>query len=313
MNMVRIPGGTVYEDEPFFALCDRLGLMVWQDAMLAFLDPPDDPVFVATVVEELTGVLLGAAAHPSLSVVCGGQELEEQPAMFGLSRDRWSTRLADEVIPDLSSRLAPGIPYVTSSPGGGSLPFQMDRGVSHYTGVGVFLRPLDDLRRSDVRFVSEGLAFAIPPERDTVDEACGGARLAGHDPGWKRAIHHDTGGSWDLEDVRNHYVQLLFGEDPALLRRHDPERALDLGRAAVVQVMVDGHGRVATDRLELCRAGAGGPARPTGRRRVGGHRRPRGAQGSLVRAGPGLAAGGPAPDRRGAQRTGGAPGQRWRR
>ena len=239
MNMVRIPGGTVYEDETFFALCDQLGLLVWQDAMFAFLDPPDDPDFLAVVAEELTGVLSSAASHPSLSVVCGGQELEEQPAMFGLSRSRWSTTLADEVVPALSAVLAPGVPYVAASPGGGSLPFQMDRGVSHYTGVGVFLRPLDDLRRSDVRFVSEGLAFAIPPERDTVDEVCGGARRAGHDPTWKQAIHHDTGGSWDLEDVRDHYVRLLFAEDPALLRRHDPERALDLGRAAVTHVMAE--------------------------------------------------------------------------
>ncbi len=237
MNMVRIPGGTVYEDEAFFALCDQLGLMVWQDAMFAFLDPPEDPEFLAGVVEELTGVLATVAAHPSLAVVCGGQELEEQPAMFGLSRDRWGSRLADEVVPRLAEQLAPGIPYVASSPGGGSLPFHVNRGISHYTGVGVYLRPLDDLRRSDVRFVSEGLAFAIPPERDTVDEAGGGARRAGHDPGWKQAIHHDTGGSWDLEDVRDHYVRVLFGEDPALLRRHDPERALDLGRAAVAHVV----------------------------------------------------------------------------
>ena len=237
MNMVRIPGGTVYEDPSFFDLCDRLGLMVWQDAMFAFLDPPDDPVFVAGVEEELTGVLSVLASHPSLTVVCGGQELEEQPAMFGLSRDRWSSSLADEIVPELSRRLAPGVAYVPASPGGGSLPFQMNRGVSHYTGVGVYLRPLDDLRRAEVAFVSEGLAFAIPPERDTVDEACGGARRAGHDPAWKQAIHHDTGGSWDLEDVRDHYVAQLFGEDPALLRRHDPERALDLGRAAVTHIM----------------------------------------------------------------------------
>ena len=33
MNMVRIPGGTVYEDDRFFSLCDALGIMVWQDAM----------------------------------------------------------------------------------------------------------------------------------------------------------------------------------------------------------------------------------------------------------------------------------------
>jgi beta-mannosidase len=182
-------------------------------------------------------VLASVSSHPSLSVVCGGQELEEQPAMFGLSRDRWSSPMTSTVIAGLARTLAPGVPYLTSSPSGGSLPFQADQGVSHYTGVGVFLRPLDDLRRSDVRFVSEGLAFAVPPERETVDEVCGGARRSGHDPDWKQAIHHDTGGSWDLEDVRDHYVEVLFGEDPTLLRRDDPERALDLGRAAVAHVM----------------------------------------------------------------------------
>ncbi len=239
MNMVRIPGGTVYEDDRFFSSCDALGIMVWQDAMLAFLDPPDEDSFVGSVTEELTGVLAAAAAHPCLSIVCGGQELEEQPAMFGLSRDRWESGLTARVVPDLVERLAPGVPYVTSSPSGGSLPFQMDQGVSHYTGVGIFLRPLEDLRRSEVRFVSEGLAFSIPPERDTVDDVCGGARQAGHDPTWKQAIHHDTGGSWDLEDVRDHYVQSLFDVDPRLLRRVDPERALDLGRAVVAHVMAE--------------------------------------------------------------------------
>ncbi len=66
-----------------------------------------------------------------------------------------------------------------------------------------------------------------------------GARQAGHDPAWKRSVHHDTGGSWDLEDVRDHYVGHLFGEEPALLRRQDPGRALDLGRAAVAHVMAE--------------------------------------------------------------------------
>jgi beta-mannosidase len=237
MNMVRVPGGTVYEDDRFFAACDRLGIMVWQDAMFAFLDPPDDEGFAAGVTEELNGVFSGLAGHPSVAVVCGGQELEEQPAMFGLSPDRWPSALTDKVVPAVGGQLLPDVPYVTSSPTGGDLPFQVDAGVCHYTGVGVFGRPLSDLRSAAPRFVSEGLAFAVPPPNETVDDLCGGARRAGHDPSWKRAIHHDTGGSWDLEDVRDHYVHVLFGEDPALVRRHDPERALDLGRAAVTHVM----------------------------------------------------------------------------
>ncbi len=237
MNLLRIPGGTVYADEAFYAACDRLGVLVWQDAMLAFLDPPDDPEWTAAFTEELGTVLTAAAAHPSLAVVCGGQELEEQAAMFGLPRAKWQTPLLSETFPALTASLAPGVPTLPSSPTGGSLPFQPDAGVSHYTGVGVFLRPLDDLRRAAPRFVSEGIAFSIPPDAPTVDRECGGASRAGHDPEWKQAIHHDTGGSWDLEDVRDHYVGLLFGVEPALVRRTDPERALDLGRAAVCEIV----------------------------------------------------------------------------
>jgi beta-mannosidase len=237
MNMVRVPGGTVYETDRFFDACDRLGLMVWQDTMLAFLDPPDDDGYAEAVRDEVTRAFSSAAAHPSLAVVCGGQELEEQPAMLGLDRDRWEIPLVSKVVAGLASTLAPGVPYLTSSPSGGPLPFRPDHGVSHYTGVGVFTRGLDDLRRATPRFVSEGLAFSIPPEATSVEQFCGGPRRAGHDPSWKRAIHHDTGGSWDLEDVRDHYVRRFFDVDPALLRRTDPERALDLGRAAVAHVM----------------------------------------------------------------------------
>jgi len=236
MNMVRIPGGTVYEDERFWDLCDELGIMVWQDCMIGYTDPPEDDGFEAAVVSELDHVfgLLGGRA--ALAVLCGGQEIEEQAAMFGLSRDKWNCTLIEKTIPSVAERLLPGVPYVTSSPTGGDLPFQADAGDCHYWGVGSYLRPADDARRSGIRFMSEGMGFAIPPERQTVDEACGGAIRAGHDPGWKRALHHDTGRSWDLEDVRDFYVQELFGTDPHRLRYIDPERALDLGRAVVAEL-----------------------------------------------------------------------------
>ncbi len=237
MNMVRVPGGTVYPDEHFYASCDRLGILVWQDAMLAFVDPPDDEESTEVLASELRAALDTASAHPSLAVVCGGQELEEQPAMFGLARSAWTTPLLTDVFAKIAAEHAPGCPYLPSSPTGGDPPFRVDTGVSHYAGVGVFARPLDDLRRAAPRFVSEGLAFAVPPEASVVDRRCGGARLAGHDPGWKRAVHHDTGGSWDLEDVRDHYVTELFGVDARLERRRDPERALDLGRAVACEVV----------------------------------------------------------------------------
>lgn len=237
MNMLRVPGGTVYEDERFYGACDEAGVLVWQEAMLALVDPPIDEEFIATMVAEVTEVLDRAAGHPCLAVFCGGAEIEEQPAMFGLVRERWRTPLIHEVFPALVERVAPGLVYVTSSPSGGDLPFSTDAGICHYFGVGVYLFPLSDLRRADPRFVAEGLAFAVPPERATIDEAFGGGFTTEHESAWKRAVHRDAGSWFDLEDVRDHYAASMFGLDMAVLWRSDHEHALDLGRAAVFEIV----------------------------------------------------------------------------
>ncbi|MGH9093043.1 MAG: beta-mannosidase, partial [Acidimicrobiales bacterium] len=237
MNMLRVPGTTVYEDHRFFDRCDELGILVWHDCMFAFMDPPDDEAFTADVEAELAGALAPMGNHPSMAVACGNQEVEEIASMNGLPPERAETPLFDRTVADVVARTLPGVPYVTSNPSGGGRPFRMDTGVSQYFGVGGYLRPVEDARRSRVRFAAECLAFATPPEPETVDEIGGGAYRAGHDPSWKEGVHHDAGRSWDMEDVRDHYVAALFGADPRMERYVDAERALELGRAANAQLM----------------------------------------------------------------------------
>ncbi|HLX87950.1 MAG TPA: hypothetical protein VKR22_05800, partial [Acidimicrobiales bacterium] len=237
MNMVRIPGGTVYEDARFWDRCDLLGIMVWQDCMLGYLDPPDDGDFTREVLGELDQQIDGLGGRPALAMVCGGQEVEEQAAYFGLPRERWRFPLIEEHIPALVHDRLPDVPYLTSSPTGGALPFEADAGDCHYWGVGSLLRDLGDPRRSGIRFMSEGLGLGTPPERATVEEAFGNAQAAGHAPGWKRAVHHDTGRSWDLDDIRDYYAEQLFGLDPHMLRYLDPERTLDIGRATNAELV----------------------------------------------------------------------------
>ncbi len=237
MNMVRITGTMTYESAAFFDLCDALGVLVWQDCMFANLDPPDDEAFLAGVEAELEQVFSGLQGRPAPAVISGGSEVEQQAAMLGLPRDRRAMPLFEKTIPALAARLLPGLPYIPNSPTGGDLPFAIDVGVAHYYGVGAYLRSPDDARRAGARFAAECLAFSIPPERETVTETFGVVDAAVHDERWKRLIPRDAASSWDFEDVRDHYVRLLFGVDPVLLRATSPELGLDLGRAAVADLM----------------------------------------------------------------------------
>ena len=237
LNTVRVTGTTTWQDLRFWDCCDELGLMVWQDCVLATLDPPDDEAFLATMAAEAREHLTDLAARPSLVVVSGGSETEQQPTFAGLARAELRIAVVDEVLPAVAAEVLPGVPFVTSTPTGGDLPTHVGTGIAHYFGVGAYLRPLDDLRRAGVRFAAECLAFSTPPERAAVEQWFGGASVAGHDPAWKRAVPRDPGASWDFEDVTHHYVRTVLGVDPVAVRRTDPERALDLSRAAVAHVV----------------------------------------------------------------------------
>jgi beta-mannosidase len=237
MNMLRVAGYTTYEDSAFWDACDELGLLVWQDCMLASTDPPQTPEFTAAIEAELRQVFGALAARPSLAIACGSSETYQQAAMFGLPPGGWDSPLLEQTIPALLASIAPDLPYVPSSPSGGEPPFTPGEGVAHYFGVGAYLRPASDARRAGVRFASECLSFATPPERETILEAFGTEALAGHHPRWKLGVARDAGTAWDFEDVVAHYVRELFGVDPLAVRYSDPERALDLARAAVCELM----------------------------------------------------------------------------
>jgi beta-mannosidase len=225
-----------YEDDAFFALCDELGIMIWQEMALANFDyPQTDAGFRDAIRAEAKHLLDRTQASPSLVVLCGGSEVFQQAAMLGAPPEAWSGPVFDEVLPAAVAAKRPDIAYVPNSPSGGALPFVANAGVTHYYGVGAYLRDLDDARRAEVRFAAESLAFANVPEE--VSLRGGKPPAITHHPDWKRGVPRDASASWDFEDVRDHYVGRLYGVDPARLRREDPERYFALSRAAVAEVM----------------------------------------------------------------------------
>ncbi len=237
MNMLRVGGTMAYESDDFYDECDRRGILVWQDYMFANCDyPAEDPAFSASVEAEVRQLLQRLETRACVAVLCGSSEVEQQISMLGLPREQWKPALFERFLRDLSEQCQPGTPYLSSTPTGGALPFQADAGVTHYYGVGAYLRPLDDARRADVRFASECLAFSNVPEPSTVECLLEG-KAPFHHPRWKERVPRDNGPGWDFEDVRDHYVKLLFGVDPVALRYEDPERALAFGRIASGEVM----------------------------------------------------------------------------
>ncbi|HEY8038813.1 MAG TPA: hypothetical protein VIF15_03435 [Polyangiaceae bacterium] len=238
MNMLRVIGTMQYEDDAFYAACDERGLLVWQDFMFANLDyPVADAAFRASVGREASELVSRVQACPCLAVLCGNSEVSQQAAMLGLPREQWSNDLFDRMLPAITGDLRPDVPYWPSTPGGGPLPFHVGTGVCHYYGVGAYRRPLEDARRAGVRFTAECLGFSHVPAQSTVDLVLSDGQSAFHHPAWKARVPRDCGAGWDFEDVRDHYLALLFGVDPPTVRREDMARYLSLSRVVTGEVL----------------------------------------------------------------------------
>lgn len=74
INMIRVWGGGIYEDEDFYRICDSLGIMVWQDLMFAcsmypYLDMKE------TIEKEIEQQITRIARHPCVVTFCGNNEV----------------------------------------------------------------------------------------------------------------------------------------------------------------------------------------------------------------------------------------------
>jgi beta-mannosidase len=76
MNMIRVWGGGIYEKEAFYDLCDRKGLLVWQDFMFACSLYPGTPEFLALVRQEAVYQIKRLSYRTSLALWCGNNEIE---------------------------------------------------------------------------------------------------------------------------------------------------------------------------------------------------------------------------------------------
>ncbi|HTE19637.1 MAG TPA: glycoside hydrolase family 2 TIM barrel-domain containing protein, partial [Armatimonadota bacterium] len=79
LNMLRVWGGGLLEKELFYRLCDRFGIMVWQEFPLSSSgidnNPSSDPAYLESIRDAAEAMLPRRRNHPSLVLWCGGNEL----------------------------------------------------------------------------------------------------------------------------------------------------------------------------------------------------------------------------------------------
>lgn len=111
-NAIRIWGGGVYEDDYLYDFCDRNGILIWQDFMMACGTYPTDDEFCAVIRDEVTLAVRRLRGHASIMLWSGDNECDQsfcriKPSMNKLTR---------QVIPEVLDREDPLRPYLPSSP-----------------------------------------------------------------------------------------------------------------------------------------------------------------------------------------------------
>lgn len=172
-NMLRVWGGGFYEDERFYDLCDRYGLLVWQDLVFACnWYPLDDPAFLENVRLEVIENVRRLRHRASLALWCGNNEMEWGWVDWGWDRPENADLKAayDQAfhhnLPAWCAAEDPDRPYWPSSPSSG-LPFEdpnsQERGDAHYWDVWHGRKPFTAYRDQFPRYMSEFGFQSLPP------------------------------------------------------------------------------------------------------------------------------------------------------
>lgn len=180
MNMIRVWGGGVYEDDYFYELCDRNGILVWQDFMFACSTYPADEKFLASIRSEAIDNVRRLRNHACIALWCGNNECQDVFYGWGNRKNYYEEK---GVLPLLESQFKAmyfkTLPAVVEEYGGGtayrpSSPFAFEdtpsdgiNGDDHYWGVWHGRDSIGHYNVKRARFFSE-YGFQSFPEFESV-------------------------------------------------------------------------------------------------------------------------------------------------
>ena len=186
MNMLRVWGGGFYEKDLFYELCDREGLLVWQDFMFACSMYPGDEAFLQNVRQEAIDNIRRLRNHPCIALWCGNNENDVAWANYAEGsgwgwKEQYTPEQRAEIWADYEAvfhRLLPGLVreyhsgmyYLPTSPFAGKeqhATYTSTSGDMHYWGVWQGLHGFEGFQQYIGRFMSE-YGFQSFPDLETV-------------------------------------------------------------------------------------------------------------------------------------------------
>jgi beta-mannosidase len=224
INMLRVWGGGVYEDEVFYDLCDQYGILVWHDFMFACSMYPGDEAFLKNVNAEAEEQVRRLRNHPCIALWCGNNENAE-----GWERWGWKSGLTPSEIQQVQTaydavfkNILPKAvaensttSYWESSPrlGRGDAR-SITEGDSHYWGVWHDEEPFEVLQTKVPRFMSE-FGMQSYPSAEVVQEMLEDDEFTASDKGIAMHQKHSRGFSL-MEKYMNNWYEPVSPDDDSL-------------------------------------------------------------------------------------------------
>ena len=181
MNMLRVWGGGIYENDVFYDLCDEYGIMIWQDFMFACSMYPAEGALLDNIHQEAVDNVKRLRNHACIALWCGNNECQDAWLGWGwkCEIERQNKEYADKIwaqyrqqyhvtLPGVVREYAPGTFYWPSSPFAfeGEMSGTTD-GDRHYWSVWHGKAPISDYDSEKSRFFSE-YGFQSFPEFESV-------------------------------------------------------------------------------------------------------------------------------------------------
>ena len=116
LNLLRVRADGFYEDSEFYSLCDKMGILVWQDFMFDSGYYPDRQWFTEQINIEAATVIKRLRNHACIALWCGNLNIDclHNSGQLGKSRKFYGKSIFHTLLPQLLHELDPDRNYIPS-------------------------------------------------------------------------------------------------------------------------------------------------------------------------------------------------------